>query len=116
MPPARDVLAAYNCPQAQIEVTKGRDHMRKRGQPAMIARNVTVNGRRTSLRLEPAMWSAIFEVAVREQKSLHRLCSEISRKRGPNSLTSAVRLYLLHYFQSAATEAGHAKARHGKKR
>ena len=89
--------------------------MGKKGQPAMIARNATVNGRRTSLRLEPDMWLALFEVSAREKKSLHRLCSDISRKRGPNSLTSAVRLYLLNYFRAAATEAGHAKARHGKK-
>ena len=47
----------------------------------MIARNVTVAGRRTSLRLEPEMWDALVEIGARESLSLHQLCTEVNRRR-----------------------------------
>jgi predicted DNA-binding ribbon-helix-helix protein len=80
----------------------------------MYARNVTVAGRRTSLRMEPEMWDALQEVAEREGQSLHDLCTAVARRRGLHSMTAAIRVYLLNYFRDAATEAGHRKARHGK--
>lgn len=80
----------------------------------MFARNVTVAGRRTSLRMEPEMWDALQEVSQREKVSLHDLCTSVSKKRGLHSMTAAIRVFLLNYFRAAATEAGHRKAGHGK--
>ena len=82
----------------------------------MYARNVTVAGRRTSLRMEPEMWDALQEVAEREGQSLHDLCTLVARRRGLHSMTAAIRVHLLNYFRAAATEAGHRKAQHGKGR
>lgn len=82
----------------------------------MIARNVTVAGRRTSLRMEPEMWDALQEVAVREGVTLHDLCTSVERRRGPYSMTAAIRVHLLGYFRDAANEAGHRSAGHGKAR
>jgi len=79
----------------------------------MIARNVTVAGRRTSVRLEPEMWEALQEITQRQGVTLHQLCTEISRARGLSSLTAAIRAYALAYFRSAATERGHRTAGHG---
>ncbi|HVO04666.1 MAG TPA: ribbon-helix-helix domain-containing protein [Candidatus Cybelea sp.] len=82
----------------------------------MIARNVTVAGRRTSLRMEPEMWDALQEAAEREGLSLHEFCTTVARRRGPYSMTAAIRVHLLGYFRDAATEAGHRTAGHGKPR
>ncbi len=74
--------------------------------------NVTVDGRRTSIRLEPAMWQALREISAREGKTLHALVTEIERERAQSSLTAAIRVFLLDYFRAAATEEGHRRAGH----
>ena len=79
----------------------------------LVNRNVTVDGHRTSVRLEPVMWNALEEVCVREHVNLHAAVSAIAEERAESSLTSAIRAYLVRYFQSAATEDGHGRAGHG---
>jgi predicted DNA-binding ribbon-helix-helix protein len=79
----------------------------------LINRNVTVGGRRTSMRLEPAMWEALQHICSREGKSLNELVTEIDRQRSESSLTAAIRVYLLRYFSAAATDEGHRLAGHG---
>ncbi len=80
----------------------------------LVSRNITVNGRRTSVRLEPEMWRAIKEISARENCSVHELCSLISfRKNKRTSLTAAIRVFLMLYFRAATTEDGHGKAGHG---
>jgi predicted DNA-binding ribbon-helix-helix protein len=68
----------------------------------LVRRNVTIGGRRTSLRLEREFWVALEEVCRREGLSLHRLCTVIDRRRATVSRTSAVRSFVMAYFQSAA--------------
>jgi predicted DNA-binding ribbon-helix-helix protein len=67
----------------------------------LLNRNVTVAGHRTSIRLEPAMWEALQQVCTREHKPLNELVTEVERQRVESSLTAAIRVYLLHYFQAA---------------
>ena len=74
----------------------------------LLSRNVTVNGRRTSLRLEQVSWEAIDEICVYEGVSLHELCSMIERQRGGSSRTSTVRAFIVTYFRQAATNQGKA--------
>lgn len=74
--------------------------------------NVTVAGRRTSIRLEPAMWQALREIGAREGKTMNALVTEIERGRAQSSLTAAIRVFLLDYFKAAATEEGHRRAGH----
>ena len=86
------------------------------GQPrtTLVSRNITVMGRRTSVRLEPEMWSALREIAKREQCSIHDICTLISmRKNEKTSLTAAIRVFIMLYFRAATTEEGHQKAGHG---
>lgn len=83
-------------------------------ETVLLSRNVTVAGRRTSIRLEQQMWVALKEVALRENCTVHDLCSLIgSRRRAGLSLTAAIRIFLMLYFKAAATEEGHTKAGHG---
>ncbi len=82
----------------------------------LVSRNVTVNGRRTSLRLEPLMWEALAEIVQRENSSVNDLVSRIENRRAASSLTAAVRVFIVSYFRAAATEDGHAGAGHGNRR
>ena len=83
----------------------------------LISKNVTVDGQRTSFRLEPAAWRYLSEICQRERISIHTLCSAIKRYKLPDSsLASAVRAFVMFYFHAAATDAGHAEAGHGKDR
>tara|TARA_R110002094_G_scaffold82134_1_gene87200 strand:+ start:299 stop:544 length:246 start_codon:yes stop_codon:yes gene_type:complete len=68
----------------------------------LVTRNVNVGGRRTSVRLEPDLWEALRDIAAREERSMHEICSDIDRTRGDTRLTSAMRIYIVNYFRSAA--------------
>lgn len=77
------------------------------------SRNVTVDGHRTSLRLEQDVWEALEEICAREDMSVHEVCTLIERSRTGSSRTAAVRAFILGYFREAASDAGHARAGHG---
>ena len=80
----------------------------------LVNRNIIVDGRRTSIRLEPAMWLALNRIAERENMTIHQIGTRIDRLRDAScGLTAAIRVFLLAYFQEAATEEGHARAGHG---
>jgi predicted DNA-binding ribbon-helix-helix protein len=79
----------------------------------LINRNVTVMGRRTSVRLEQPMWDALEEICRREHKVLNQLVTEIDQHRHESSLTAAIRVTIMSYFRTAATERGHLRAGHG---
>jgi predicted DNA-binding ribbon-helix-helix protein len=84
------------------------------GGSTLVSRNITVTGRRTSVRLEPEMWRALKEISSRENCSIHELCSLIGfRKNRRTSLTAAIRVFLMLYFRAATTEDGHGRAGHG---
>jgi len=87
--------------------------MLKNIQGKLISRNITIDGHRTSLRLEGDAWTAFEEICVREQKSIHEMCSEIEQMRTGPSRTAAVRAYILAYFRAAASCEGHSRAGHG---
>ncbi|MEM7618118.1 MAG: ribbon-helix-helix domain-containing protein [Pseudomonadota bacterium] len=83
-------------------------------ESSLVLKNITVLGRRTSIRLEPEMWRALKQISYRERCSIHDLCSLIGlRKNSKTSLTAVIRVFLMLYFRSAATEEGHNKAGHG---
>ena len=78
-----------------------------------ICKNVNVGSRRTSIRLEEEMWTAVNELCAREGMTVHELCSLIDKFRGSNSLTAALRVFLVVYYRLAATDDGHMSAGHG---
>lgn len=80
----------------------------------LVSRNVTVLGKRTSVRLEPEMWSALREIAQREKCKVHDICSLIClRKNDRTSLTAAIRVFLMLYYKASSTNEGHQRAGHG---
>jgi predicted DNA-binding ribbon-helix-helix protein len=84
-------------------------------QVSLVSRNVTISGRRTSLRLESETWRALEEICTREGKNFHEVCTMIEERRSVSNRTSAVRSFIIDYYRVAATETGHAKAGHGNK-
>jgi predicted DNA-binding ribbon-helix-helix protein len=81
----------------------------------LISRNVTVRGRRTSMRLEASMWDALNEICRRERASAADICTRVATaKSSALTLTAALRVFIASYFRDAATEEGHARAGHGR--
>ena len=86
----------------------------QRSRSTLISRNITIDGRRTSMRLEPAMWDALAEICKRKKLTLHRLCSMVAEHKGQDtSFTAAIRVFAMSYYKAAATEEGHRHAGHG---
>jgi predicted DNA-binding ribbon-helix-helix protein len=84
------------------------------GKSTLVSRNITVFGRRTSVRLEPEMWEALREIAKREKCTIHDICTLIYVRKNENtSLTAAIRVFIMLYFRAASTEDGHQRAGHG---
>ena len=79
----------------------------------LVNRNVVAQRGRTSMRLEPELWDALLEISDREGKDMSTLVRRIEATEHPGGRTSAVRVFVLAYFRSAATEEGHAFMRHG---
>jgi len=77
-------------------------------------RNVSVRGRRTSIRLEPQIWDTLAEICRREFCTPHDVCSHVAASKLPQgSLASSLRVFILDYFRVSATEDGHRRAGHG---
>jgi predicted DNA-binding ribbon-helix-helix protein len=75
---------------------------------------VAIAGHRTSVRLDPEMWSGLNEICRRERASIHEICTSVSTRKNENtSRTAAIRVFVMAYFRTAATEDGHVKAGHG---
>ncbi len=78
---------------------------------SLVIHNVVVGGRRTSVRLEPVMWEALHDVALRQQVTVHDLVTGIDRERTASSLTAAIRVYLVDFYRAAALPAVKPKPR-----
>ena len=65
------------------------------------SRNIVVSGRRTSVRLEPAMWDALKDIAGAEKRTVNEIVSAVADCRTPSgSLTSAIRVFVMAYFRA----------------
>lgn len=61
----------------------------------LVKRNIWVDGRRTSIRLEHELWEALTRVAFRDGLSVNDLCTKIDERRTRGTLTSAIRSHLV---------------------
>ena len=64
-----------------------------------ISRSITINGRRTSIRMERSLWLALSEVAVRENCRVRDLIGMVDQVRGENGLTAALRVFVVNYLR-----------------
>ncbi len=78
-------------------------------------RNVRIDNRRTSVKLEPEMWDALVEISVRTKKNLNEICTEVYRASHGSvmeaedrdltqsaNFTSDLRVFILDYFRASA--------------
>lgn len=106
---------------------KAKPTVRQIGVAPLKSMNIMLDGHRTSMRLEPSIWTALEEIAGRERMTINDVCSRIknrldeqNRRKGTATdssdvtLTSAVRTFIVSYFRNAQTEDGHLRAGHGR--
>ena len=74
----------------------------------LVCKNVIVNGRRTSMRLDRETWISLNDICHRENMTIHQLCSKIDSARGNSGLSSATRLFVLTYFRFVLNQYEHA--------
>jgi predicted DNA-binding ribbon-helix-helix protein len=67
--------------------------------PSERPRNVTIRGKRTSMRLEPGFWDAIDEIATREGLAVDQVFERVAKSPHRGNLSSAIRVYVLAYFR-----------------
>jgi predicted DNA-binding ribbon-helix-helix protein len=80
-------------------------------EPHLVLHNIVVSGKRTSVRLEPAMWDALQEIVSLQGRTVNELATEINRRRGGSSLTSAMRVYIVEFYRTAAHGRPNYRAR-----
>lgn len=66
----------------------------------VVKRSVTIAGHITSVSLEEPFWTHLKSIAKARGLSLAALITDIDERRGTN-LSSALRLYVLDYLQTA---------------
>jgi predicted DNA-binding ribbon-helix-helix protein len=79
----------------------------------LINRNIVAASGRSSMRLEPEIWDALFEICRRENIAMAELVRKVDGGREVGGRTSAIRVFAFNYFRKAATEDGHRLAGHG---
>ncbi len=72
----------------------------------MICKNATINGHRTSLRLEQVIWDTVDDICLREGLTVHQLFTWIDNHRYGDSRTSAVRSFVVDYLRVLAPMNG----------
>jgi len=76
----------------------------------MVTRNVAICGKRTTVRLESAVWAGLDEICLREKLSRHEVCSRIDRQRHGVNRAQAIRAAVVTYYRLAlrgGPEVGH---------
>jgi predicted DNA-binding ribbon-helix-helix protein len=63
-------------------------------------RSVVVGGRKTSTSLENEFWEALREIAQSQQMPLSKLLATIKAEQRQNSLSSAIRVFVLNHYRT----------------
>jgi predicted DNA-binding ribbon-helix-helix protein len=71
-------------------------------QSTIIKRSVNLERHKTSISLEDEFWEALKEIAPVRGMSLRRLIVSIDRARNHDNLSSALRLFVLEFYQDQA--------------
>ena len=71
---------------------------------APTCRNVSVAGRRTSVRMEPVMWRSLEDIRDREGLTLNQICTLVDNLRGDAGLTAALRVFIVAYYREVARD------------
>jgi predicted DNA-binding ribbon-helix-helix protein len=76
-------------------------------KPSVIKkRSIGVAGRNTSISLEDEFWQSLRMIAIRRGETLSKLLAKIERDRQSANLSSAIRLFVLRYYQDQLDQRG----------
>ena len=67
-------------------------------------RSITIAGHATSISLEAPFWDAIRDIAGQQGMSTQDLIAEIDNSKRMASLSSAIRVYILSWYQDKANK------------
>ena len=65
----------------------------------IVKRSVVLHGHKTSVSVEDAFWNSVKEIAASGQMSVSELLSAIDSGRHHGNLSSAIRLFVLNFYQ-----------------
>ena|SRR5579859_373515 len=81
--------------QGQDRKLRARD-----GHRAWSPKAIIVEGRWTSLRLEPVMWDALSDIAAQHSTTVNEVIGRINRVRDPrDNLSAAIRVYIVEFYR-----------------
>lgn len=72
----------------------------------LIRRNVRIDSRRTSVKMEREMWDALAEICERSGRTVHDVCAEVRRASDGANFTSQLRVYILNWYRRATESRG----------
>jgi predicted DNA-binding ribbon-helix-helix protein len=72
----------------------------------VIKRSIVIAGHKTSVSLEDAFWKGLKDIAVSRQLTLSDLVATIDTGRPHGNLSSAIRLFVLNYYQARTNGHG----------
>ena len=70
----------------------------------VVKRSIVVGGHKTSVSLEDTFWSGLKEIAARRVTTLSELVGAIDKERPHTNLSSALRLFVLDFYRSQASD------------
>lgn len=72
----------------------------------VVKRSIVIAGHKTSVSLEDEFWSALKAIADKRLMNLSNLVTAIDGQRQHGNLSSAIRLYVLDFYRSQASDVG----------
>jgi len=78
----------------------------------IVKRSTIIAGHKTSVSLEDAFWKALKSIAKERDMKLSDLVTSIDSGRQHSNLSSAIRLYVLNYYQSALGSPAGSRSQH----
>ena len=82
----------------------------KGGKSSVSRHSIVISGRKTSVSLEDEFWDGLKESAVARNIKLYTLVTKIDSKRQQANLSSAIRLFVLDFYQSQITLSAKQRA------
>ena len=76
----------------------------------VVKRSIVLAGRKTSISLEEAFWKSLKEIASQGDSTLSALITAIDVGRRHSNLSSAIRLFVLNYYQEGIAIRDRCKA------
>ena len=68
----------------------------------VVKRSIILAGHKTSVSLEDAFWRGLKDIATKRRMTMSDLVSSIDLDRQQGNLSSALRLFVLNYYQARA--------------